>query len=113
MEFKDLLVEAYSRPDPNPVYPFDVGQKARLLKGRSRDGQTPRCWDGAMVEIVSFYCTGIYKDHWYKVKHLELGAIEEFKEDEFDWRYAKKRVKNETPNTTSSPTPDADRQADS
>ena len=81
----DMIAEAYARPDPNPYF-FQVGQKVRLLKGRSDDGQTPEHWDGAMVTVVSRYCTGIGKYHWYKVRHAS-GITCDFEEDEIDARY--------------------------
>lgn len=88
VSFEQLLLDAYNKPDPNP-YPFDIGQKVRLRKGRSNDGQTPRCWDGAICEVVRRYATGIGKYHWYILRHLDNGATSEFEEDEIDARYAR------------------------
>ena len=84
-----MIVDAYNKPDPKPFL-FQIGQRVRLLKRRSDDGQTPEHWDGAMVEVVSRYATGIGKYRWYKVKHLEKGMTCDFEEDEIDARYAKK-----------------------
>jgi hypothetical protein len=88
-ELGRLLAEAYNAPDPNH-YLFQVGQVARLRKGRSNDGQTPACWDGAVVGVMGRYCTGLHKEHWYKVRHMGNGATGEFAEDEFDARYARR-----------------------
>lgn len=84
----EKIAEMYAAPDPNP-YLFIVGQKVRLKLGRSNDGQTSRCWDGAIVTVISRYCTGMFKDHWYKLM-LPSGSINEFKEYEIDARYTRK-----------------------
>lgn len=87
-DFAKLLVDAYNRPDPNP-YLFQIGQTVRLKLGLSDDGQTPRCWDGAKCEVVKRRCSGLYKEHWYILRHLELNATEEFREYEIDRRYSR------------------------
>lgn len=87
--FMDLLVKAYNRPDPKP-YLFEPGQKVRVLKGRSEDGQTPHYWNGAMAVVVGRYTTGIHKEHWYKLHHVEKNVVDEFREEEIDARYRKK-----------------------
>lgn len=86
------IVDAYNRPDPNPFL-FVEGQKVRVLKGRSNDGQTPAYWDGAIAVVVDFYCTGLMKEHYYKLRHLENGFTDSFKECEIDRRY----VRNQQP----------------
>jgi len=83
----ELMAAQYAKPDPNP-YLFQIGQTVRLRKGRSNDGQTSRAWDGAIVTVIDRYCTGMFKDHWYKLR-LASGAINEFKEYEIDARYAR------------------------
>lgn len=94
MPLKDFIMEAYSKPDTKP-YLFKVGQTVRLTKRRSDDGQTPKEWDGCLAIVVSKHCTGILKDHWYKLKHKDYNIIEEFREEEIDFRYIKKKMKNE------------------
>jgi hypothetical protein len=85
---KDLIMAEYRKPDPNPFL-FEVGQEVRLRVGRSLDGQTPEHYNGAMVQILSRYCTGLHKEHWYKVFHKEKNETCEFREDEFDMRFAR------------------------
>lgn len=89
-DFMDLLAKRYAEPDLNP-YLFEIGQKVRLRLGRSNDGQTPRHWDGAVATVESRYCTGLHKEHWYKLRHSN-GQLAEFCEDEIDARYARRRV---------------------
>jgi hypothetical protein len=88
---KCLLVEAYNRPDPNPFL-YEVGQTVRLLLGRSRDGQTPECWNGAKCVVVSRVASGLSKQHWYAIRH-PCGAVDEFREEEIDARYIRKPKK--------------------
>jgi uncharacterized protein YodC (DUF2158 family) len=83
------IIDAYNEPDPKP-FVFVKGQIVRLKKGRSDDGQTPECWDGAKVVVVSMYSSGLLKDHWYKVLLKEINQTCDFEEDEFDLRYAKR-----------------------
>lgn len=87
-DLMELMTKAYAAPDPNP-YLFEVGQTVRLRLRRSDDGQTPRCWDGAVVTVEHRYCTGLHKEHWYKLKLN--GVVCEFREDEIDARYAKRK----------------------
>jgi len=87
--FEQLLMEAYNRPDPKP-YLFQVGQTIRVLKGRSKDGQTPIYWNGALAIVVRRYCTGIHKEHWYVLRHSVNGYEDEFREEEIDSRYARR-----------------------
>jgi uncharacterized protein YodC (DUF2158 family) len=84
----DWIAEAYARPDTKPFI-FKIGQKVRLKKGQSNDGQTPAYWDGAIVTVVSMYSTGLMKYHWYKVRYPD-GPTCDFEEDDFDMRYAKR-----------------------
>ena len=86
--FADLLVKAYNKPDPKP-FAFQEGQTIRVVKGVSKDGQTPAFWNGALAVVVRRYCTGIYKDHWYVLRHSN-GIQDEFREDEIDFRYRRK-----------------------
>lgn len=88
LEDLNWIVEAYRKLDPKPFL-FEIGQKVRLRKGRSEDGQTPKCWDGAMCEVVNRQSTGLMKRHWYFLKHLENQVISEFEEDEIDARYSR------------------------
>lgn len=81
----DKLVEAYQRPDPKP-YLYGVGTRVRVCRGREVDGQTPAYWSGAMVEVLGRHCSGLLKQHWYKLRH-DNGASCDFKEDELDRRY--------------------------
>lgn len=87
------MVKAYNKPDPNP-YLFEVGQTIRLKKGRSNDGQTPKQWDGCLAIVVSRHCSGLLKEHWYRLKHKDYDVIEEFREEEIDFRFIRKN-KNE------------------
>lgn len=84
----DWIAEAYAKPDPKPFL-FKEGQKVRLKKGRSNDGQTPEYWNGAMVTVVSMYSTGLMKYHWYKVRYPG-GPTCDFEEYEIDMRYSKR-----------------------
>ena len=88
-DMMDLIATSYAKTDLKP-YLFALDQKLRLKKGRSDDGQTPRHWDGAIVTITFISCTGIFKDHLYRVQH-ENGAIDTFKENEIDMRYMKNK----------------------
>lgn len=87
--FEELLVAAYNRPDPNPYF-FKEGQTVRVLNGRSKDGQTPTYWNGALALVVGRYCTGIHKEHWYKLQHIGRNVVDEFREEEIDSRYRRK-----------------------
>ena len=97
MDFKDLLVAAYNEPDPRPFL-FEVGQKVRVLDVRvdqrwaGWDGQTKAYWNGAVVEVLSRKSTGLHKDHFYCLKH-ENGAIDDFREEELDGRFRKRKNK--------------------
>jgi hypothetical protein len=91
MSVPDMIEQAYAEPDPHPYY-FSIGSSVRLKKGQSDDGQIDQMWDGAWVTILSFYCTGIHKEHWYKVRHLNRWTAE-FAEYDFDQRFAKRQMK--------------------
>lgn len=88
MGVNQWIIDAYNAPDPKPFL-FQEGQRVRLRKGRSNDGQTPECWNGAVAVVLSRYSTGLMKRHWYKLR-LDNGAISEFEEDEIDVRYKRK-----------------------
>ena len=70
---------------------YSFGQKARVLSNVIEDGQTPEYWSGAKVEIRERYHTPIFKNRVYVVKHLKNNRICEFKEEELDKRYRRKR----------------------
>lgn len=89
MNMLEEILKAYQKPDPNP-FPFQVGQRVRIRVGVVEDGQTPALWAGAMAIVESRHCTGIHKQHYYKLRY-EQGQLDEFKEEELDARYAKKR----------------------
>ena len=86
--FMDMIASAYRKPDTKP-YLFKVGQTVRVKNGRSSDGQTPKQWDGCLAIVVSKYCTGLLKEHWYRLKHKDYQIIEEFREEEIDLRYSR------------------------
>ena len=89
MDLKDKLMEVVNRPDPRPFI-FTVGQMSRVRSNVSQDGQTPKYWDGAKVEVLSRHRTMLHKDHVYKVRHLVNGKTCQFYEHELDHRYARK-----------------------
>lgn len=86
---KDMLVEAYNKPDPKP-YLFEVGQKVKVCQKVLKDGQTPRFWLVGLVTVVSRSTSGLHKEHWYHLEHPN-GAHDEFRETELDYRYRKRR----------------------
>jgi len=89
--FEQMLMAAYMKPDPNPFL-YQEGQTIRVLNGRSKDGQTPTYWNGALAVVVRRYCTGIHKEHWYVLRHSN-GREDEFREEEIDGRYRRKPCK--------------------
>lgn len=85
----DLIMKVVKEPDTKP-YLYKVGQVGRVKSGVSRDGQTPLYWNGAKVVILTISASVMWKEHWYKVKHIGNNKIEEFREYELDKRFARK-----------------------
>lgn len=88
----DEIMRVYNEPDPNP-FMFQVGQQVRVVKSVVNDGQTHKCWAGAIATITRRYCTGLHKEHWYEVSLSYNGSLlkNEFREDEFDFRYIRSK----------------------
>jgi len=82
------LVDAYNKPDTKP-FTYKVGQTVRVLNNRSKDGQTPPCWDGGLAIVLERRSTGLMKYHYYYLRHLESGLCDYFEEDELDKRWIK------------------------
>ena len=88
MDLYEKIEKMYATPDTKPFL-FQIGQKVRLALNVSKNGQTPIYWDAAIVTVVSRYVTGMWKDHWYKLRHKN-GQCEDFKEYEINRRYSRK-----------------------
>lgn len=88
--FEEQLIENINRPCQR-CFLYEVGQKVRVRKGRSFDGQTPEYWDGALGKIVYKNHTLFSKTHFYRIQHLENNKICEFEEYELDRRYIRKK----------------------
>lgn len=92
-----MLIKHIKKPDTKP-YLFKVGQIVRILGHISKDGQTPKYWDGAKVMVLKQKCSMLHKEHSYVVKHLDQNVMCEFKEYELDNRYSRKKyVKSQRP----------------
>ena len=87
MDVLQMIVDRYNDPDPNP-YLFQVGQRVRINKGVTQDGQTPKFWDGGFAIVEKRKCGGLCKEHWYTLKHAN-GCTDDFREEELDSRYSR------------------------
>jgi hypothetical protein len=83
----DKLIARYKEPDPHP-YLFKIGQTIRVRVKVIEDGQTPLYWAGAKAKVISRLCTGLHKEHWYKVYLESHNVTCDFSEEELDLRYA-------------------------
>jgi hypothetical protein len=88
-----LLEISIKTPDNKPLL-YEVGQAVRVLKGLSQDGQTPKFWDGAIAKVISRGSSPVMKIHSYRLQHPN-GAIDDFREEELDRRYARNKEKIE------------------
>lgn len=86
--FYQMLEEKIQEPDPNPFL-FQEGQKVRVNKDVTKDGQTPAYWAGALVTVTRRTRSWLYKEHWYTLRHPN-GQEDEFRETELDYRYKRK-----------------------
>jgi hypothetical protein len=88
-ELLQRLMDHMNRPDPRP-YLFAVGQRVRVCKSVTQDGQTPKHWAGAIGIVEERKTSMLHKDHWYAVS--ANGRRCEFREEELDFRYAKREA---------------------
>ena len=79
------MANDHSRDKP---FLFEVGQEVKVRKFTLDDGQTKGYWIKQRCVVLNQIRTMIAKRNYYRLQHPN-GAIDDFEEDELDYRFIK------------------------